>query len=89
MKTYIEYILRNPKNRIAIVSGEGTGNGTIKLFNGRRTRLAISRRLTRERNHGDRWAYAVIETNSPKRCAGHAVRWDGGDECEDRIFPDM
>lgn len=47
--------------KIEIVSGEGTGPGTTELFTGRRTLLAISRRLARERCKGDRWAYALVD----------------------------
>lgn len=45
---------------IWIVSGEGE-QGTVESFGGRKTALAVIRRLARERIGGDRWAYAVID----------------------------
>lgn len=49
----------HPTNEIRIVSGEGEGPATVERFTGKHTQRAIKRRLTRERCHGDRWAYAV------------------------------
>jgi hypothetical protein len=42
---------------IHIISGEGE-IGTRKVYTGKRTERAIKARLTRERCHGDRWAWA-------------------------------
>ena len=51
-----------PGYTVRIVSGEGEGPGTIEDYTGTLTSRAIKARLTRERCHGDRWAYATIET---------------------------
>ena len=48
-------------SEIKIVSGEGTGNGHIELYTGKRTARAVLARLTRERCGGDRWAYATVD----------------------------
>jgi hypothetical protein len=47
---------------MVIMSGEGTGEGTIERYEGKRTPAAIRSRLSRERAGGDRWADAWIET---------------------------
>ena len=87
--TYLDKLLANPANRIAIVSGEGD-YGTPEMFTGCRTPLAIKRRLTAERCNGDRFAYAVIETNDPAMCDGYAVEWGGIDgEYGQTTFPDF
>ena len=62
--------------RVVIISGEGTGPGTIEPHNGLPTMRAIRARLTRERCGGDRWAHAIayvaegegvnVETDSPR-----------------------
>ncbi len=49
---------------IHIVSGEGTGPGTVELYTGKRTERAIKMRLTKERCGGDRWARASIYTHT-------------------------
>lgn len=46
---------------IEIVSGEGTGEGTIEYYDGDETAKAILERLTEERCNGDRWAFARID----------------------------
>ena len=48
-------------NKIYIISGEGTGEGRGVIYTGKRTALAITRRLTKERCGGDRWARALME----------------------------
>ena len=45
---------------IRIVSGEGE-IGTREDYTGKRTLRALRSRLTKERCHGDRWAYAEIQ----------------------------
>ena len=80
MSNYLDNLLANPDNRIAIVSGEGEGPGIAELFTGKRSRLAIKRRIIKETCEGDRWAYAVIETHNPRMIDGHAVLWSGHDE---------
>ncbi len=45
--------------QIVIISGEGTGPGTIEEYTGKRTVRAIKSRLTRERCYGERWARAI------------------------------
>jgi hypothetical protein len=52
---------------IEIVSGEGTGEGTVEEYDGEQTHLAVLDRLTTERCNGDRWAFAVIDG---ERCNG-------------------
>ena len=49
------------KGDMLIMSGEGTGAGTIERYYGARTERAIRSRLSRERCHGDRWAEVWIE----------------------------
>lgn len=46
------------ENPIYIYSGEGIA--TPEVFEGKRTILAIKRRLTKERCNGDRIAWAVV-----------------------------
>ena len=45
---------------IMIISGEGEV-GTPEEYTGKRTVRALRARLTKERCHGDRWAYAEID----------------------------
>ena len=45
---------------ITIISGEGE-IGTREDYTGKRTVRALRSRLTKERAHGDRWAYAEID----------------------------
>jgi hypothetical protein len=52
---------------ILIMSGEGTGPGTIQRYYGPRTAAAIKARLTKERALGDRWATAWIELAESER----------------------
>ena len=49
------------QGEIVIISGEGTGPGTIEVYNGPRTARAINARLRAERCSGDRWASAWIK----------------------------
>lgn len=42
-------------NALRIVSGEGE-QGAIEVYTGKRTPLAITRRLDKDRCGGDRWA---------------------------------
>lgn len=44
-----------------IMSGDGTGEGTIERYYGKRDAAAIRRKLSRERCGGDRWAGVWIE----------------------------
>ncbi len=46
---------------IIIISGEGIGPGTIERYHGARTKKAIRNKLSREREHGTRWAWAWIQ----------------------------
>jgi hypothetical protein len=48
---------------ILIISGEGTGSGTIERYEGARTAKAIRSRLSRERAKGDRWAAAWVQVD--------------------------
>lgn len=82
----IDTILANPANRIAIVSGEGE-IGKSHIFTGARTRLAIIRKINKERCNGDRWAYAIIESSDPKMAPGYSVKWSGGDDMDHTFFP--
>ena len=84
--TYIKELLRDQSRRIAIVSGEGEC-GTAEPYAGKRSPLAIKRRLTKECCGGDRWAYAVIEADGPQTCDGYAVTWTGGNDLGQAIFP--
>lgn len=45
-----------PKQTYTIISGEGTGDGSIETV--RMTERGLKRRLTQERCGGDRWAFA-------------------------------
>ena len=45
---------------IVIISGEGSGPGTIERYEGAKTAKALRNRLSRERCHGDRWADAWV-----------------------------
>lgn len=47
---------KTPKQTYTIVSGEGTGEGTITTAT--LTVVGLKRRLTQERCGGDRWAFA-------------------------------
>ena len=47
-------------NTIRIVSGEGTGEGIVEPYTGKRTIRAIKTKLTKERCNGDRWAKALV-----------------------------
>jgi general stress protein YciG len=57
------------KGRIAIFSGEGEV-GSWSEYTGKRTERALKAKLTRERSHGDRWAYAYIETDMMDKYTG-------------------
>ena len=48
--------------QIAIISGEGTGPGTVEEYKGKRSQQALKSRLTRERCHGQRWARGIGST---------------------------
>ena len=50
-------------NNIPIIRGEGEV-GTTDKYTGKRSLLAIKRRLTKERCHGDRWAKALVYSHS-------------------------
>lgn len=43
---------------VEIVSGEGSGDGTIEPYEGEETSAALRERLEEERADGDRWAFA-------------------------------
>ena len=73
--------------RIAIVSGEGDGPGTVEPYDGHRTTSAIIARLRAERAGGDRWAYALIETHDAGMIDGYAVRWTGTNSMTDDVMP--
>lgn len=57
------------KKRIAIFAGEGDC-GSWSEYTGARTEKAIKTKLTKERCHGDRWAYAYIETDQINKYTG-------------------
>ena len=59
-----------PRGRIAICSGSGTEEGTWKEYTGSRTEKALKSHLTRERCHGQRWAFAYLETDLVNRFTG-------------------
>lgn len=61
------------KGDMLIMSGEGTGAGTIERYYGARTERAIRSRLSRERCHGDRWAEAWIEEPEHDDGSGNTV----------------
>jgi hypothetical protein len=46
---------------IKIVSGEGSGEGTVEEYDGKITARAVLSRLRRERCRGDRWAFARLD----------------------------
>lgn len=58
-----------PTLTVYIVSGEGTGPGTTETYTGTLSGRAIRARLKKERAGGDRWAYAMVETDTthPRR----------------------
>lgn len=71
------------QNQIQIISGEGE-NGTAEIYTGKRTMLAIKRRLTKERCKGQRWAKAIqclynngadvfIDIESGQQCSGKRI----------------
>lgn len=65
--------LENGCCEVKIVSGEGTGKGTVEIFDGKRTLRALDMRLKKERCGGDRWAYALLDLSSGTwryRCFG-------------------
>ncbi len=79
--TYVNKLLAN-NAIVAICSGEGE-YGTFERFTGKKTVLAINRRLIRETCGGDRWAVAIIEDGE------HAVEFNGREitgQCE---FPEL
>jgi len=86
------------KGRIAIFSGEGD-TGSWKEYTGARTEQALKTRLTKERCHGQRWAYAYIETDRVNKYTGEAgyqeIRWEKNQYSEDVLMygemrtPDM
>ena len=45
---------------IMIVSGEDE-RGTLEIYDGKLTIRALKQRLTRERSHGDRWAFCEFD----------------------------
>lgn len=55
----MDSILLDNNGQILILSGEGS-QGTFEKFTGKRTGLAIERKLAKERCGGDRWARAYI-----------------------------
>ena len=57
---YSDYLASSAdEHPIHIISGEGE-NGTVEVYEGKRTDRAIKMRLTKERCQGDRWARASI-----------------------------
>ena len=62
-RDYVEEICRVAArpSTIEIVSGEGEGEGTIELYDGKRTARALLSRLNGERCNGDRWAFAKFD----------------------------
>lgn len=50
-------------SKIQVVSGEilHTGEGVIETFTGRRTRLALRRRLAKEQDGKERFAFALLD----------------------------
>jgi hypothetical protein len=47
--------------KIEIISGEGTGEGTVETYGGKHTIKALAARLGKERCKGDRWAFCRID----------------------------
>ena len=76
------------KREYMILSGEGTGEGTLERTNPM-TETGIKRRLTRERCGGDRWANAYYRSarnyRSVKKYSGVWIDVETG---EARIIPE-
>ena len=72
--------------RIRIVSGEGEGPGTVERYVGTGSDRAIKARLTRERCHGERWAYAVIYSHESQYGQDVGTDFETGEECD---FPEV
>jgi hypothetical protein len=53
---------------IEIISGEGTGEGTVEDYDGEQTAEALIERLTEERCNGDRWAFCRIDGERVEDC---------------------
>lgn len=54
-------------NPIRIVSGEGSGLGTIETYTGTRSMWAIQSRLASERTGTDRWARATVFSHTSEQ----------------------
>ena len=50
----------NSAKKITLVSGEGT-LGTCEPYSGSRSITQMKRVLTKEREHGDRWAHFTVD----------------------------
>lgn len=59
MNTALKQYLESAKV-IEVVSGKGE-LGVTELFTGRRTKLALIRRVKKERCGGDRWCYIKVD----------------------------
>lgn len=62
-KHVLDLLAQPAGHPVQIISGEGD-EGTAELFTGKRTELAIRRRLNAERGSGDRWARAIVYSHS-------------------------
>jgi hypothetical protein len=56
--------------KIEIISGEGTGEGTVENYDGEQTTGDLLERLSEERCGGDRWAFCRIDG---ERCMDEAI----------------
>jgi hypothetical protein len=59
-REYLAGLITSADN-IAIVSGEGDGEGAEEDYTGAKSLQGLRARLTRERCGGDRWAYASLD----------------------------
>jgi hypothetical protein len=67
---YVMKYIDNKSNDIVLVSGAGAGGGESKKYTGKRTIRAIRAKITRETDHGDRWAYALVFAHLNQRGEG-------------------
>lgn len=67
-------------NAITIVSGEGE-IGTLEAYKGKRTIRAIKMRLTKERCHGDRWAWAMVFSHHSTSGVSVSADIESGEYC--------
>ena len=62
---------------ILIIAGEGEFGG-VDIYTGKRSERALKGRLTKERCHGDKWAFALLYAHQTER--GHCgINFESGE----------